>query len=176
MPAGDRANRQPVYGTPLTSSGVDRRNQLSGAELPRPADVADAAADSKRISHGNEISFGFLNAGSVGNKFTTICNEISSRNLDICLLNETWHSSNNDTALRRCVPVGFSLRRSAQVWQRRSEPWRRGCHCVEQTKVPGHKATTRTVNIRIDVFYDQWLSIFNCCGSQYLQTRFVSSY
>jgi hypothetical protein len=55
------------------------------------------------------IKFGLLNAQSVGNKFTAIHSEIIDRNIEACLLTETWHSTGNDTALRRCVPYGHAL-------------------------------------------------------------------
>ena len=59
--------------------------------------------------HDHLVSFGLLNARSVGNKYTAICSEIVERRLKICLLTETWHTSCTDTAIRRCVPSGFSL-------------------------------------------------------------------
>ena len=58
---------------------------------------------------GCSIKFGLLNAQSVGNKFTAIHGEIVDRNIEACLLTETWHSTGNDTALRRCVPAGYNL-------------------------------------------------------------------
>ena len=56
-----------------------------------------------------QISFGLLNSRSVGNKYSTIYSEILDRRLDACLLTETWHQSNQDTALKRCVPPGYNL-------------------------------------------------------------------
>ena len=56
-----------------------------------------------------QISFGLLNCRSVGNKYSTIYSEILDRKLDACLLTETWHQSNQDTALKRCVPPGYNL-------------------------------------------------------------------
>lgn len=55
------------------------------------------------------MKFGLLNAQSVGNKYTTVNGEIVDRKIDACLLTETWHSTGNDAALRRCVPPGYAL-------------------------------------------------------------------
>ena len=56
-----------------------------------------------------QLHFVLLNACSVGNKFSTICGEITDKQLHCCLLTETWHSANSDAALRGCVPLGFTL-------------------------------------------------------------------
>ena len=64
---------------------------------------------------GSSIKFGLLNAQSVGNKFTTIHGEIVDRNIEACLLTETWHSTGNDTALRRCIPAGYNLHEVARA-------------------------------------------------------------
>ena len=60
-------------------------------------------------SSDRTLAFGILNANSVGSKYVTICNEITDRKLDVCLLTETHHSSTRDTSLLRCVPANCVL-------------------------------------------------------------------
>ena len=131
LPANDRAakhsTREGIPETMTSSDGLTRLVRCANSEPEAPLPAATAARradimintvntsvspDSNLASENdvyNYVSFGFLNANSVGNKFTSICDEIFSRKLEICLLNETWHSVSNDTALRRCVPEGYSL-------------------------------------------------------------------
>jgi len=58
--------------------------------------------------NSNFISFGLLNAQSVGNKFGTIKTTITEADYDVLLLTETWHTASGDVALRRCIPDGYT--------------------------------------------------------------------
>ena len=53
------------------------------------------------------VKFGLLNAHSVGNSSTAIATTIDEGQFDVFLLTETWHTTSQDTALRRCVPSGY---------------------------------------------------------------------
>ena len=53
------------------------------------------------------VSFGLLNAQSIGNKSTAVVSIIEDSRLDVFLLTETWHTTPDDTALRRCIPAGY---------------------------------------------------------------------
>ena len=80
----------------------------------RSADCDDAqaaAADDRRRRRppSSSLKFGLLNAQSVGNKFTAICDEVDTSEYDVFLLTETWHTASTDTALARCAPPGFSI-------------------------------------------------------------------
>ena len=53
------------------------------------------------------VSFGLLNAQSITKKTTSISSVIVEDEFDVFLINETWHSSSDDVALRRCTPPGY---------------------------------------------------------------------
>ena len=80
----------------------------------RSADCDDAqaaAADDRRRRRppSSSLKFGLLNAQSVGNKFTAICDEVDTSEYVVFLLTETWHTASTDTALARCAPPDFSI-------------------------------------------------------------------
>ena len=52
-------------------------------------------------------SIGLLNAQSVSSKSIAIADTISTRQLDMLLLTETWHHATNVLPLRRCPPPGY---------------------------------------------------------------------
>ena len=54
------------------------------------------------------VKFGLLNAQSVGNSSTEISTTIVEGQYDVFLLTETWHTTSDDVALRRCVPAGYA--------------------------------------------------------------------
>jgi hypothetical protein len=54
------------------------------------------------------ISFGLLNAQSVNSKSTSVVSAITENDIDAFLVVETWHSTSDDVALRRCIPPGYS--------------------------------------------------------------------
>jgi hypothetical protein len=56
----------------------------------------------------DSVRFGLLNAHSIGGKFTSIASKIDEGKYDVFLLTETWHTTSEDTALRRCVPTGYA--------------------------------------------------------------------
>ena len=91
--------------TPLDSRGspVMTSHPDSGTGKQRISNVARTETEPEHPipSTCKQMSFGMLNAQSVGNKFQSICSEITDKCLDVCFLTETWHSSSNDTALRR---------------------------------------------------------------------------
>jgi len=71
--------------------------------------VNNPPADHKHaVRADRSFHCGLLNARSIGNKSTTINSTIVERKLDMLLLTESWHTSHDDIALRRCVPAGFT--------------------------------------------------------------------
>jgi len=69
---------------------------------------APTAHQHPRRSPGKSaVRFGLLNAKSAGNSFTAIATTIDEGHYDVFLLTETWHTSHEDVALRRCVPAGY---------------------------------------------------------------------
>ena len=60
------------------------------------------------------LKFGLLNARSIGNKSSTVADIITEGLHDVFLITETWHTSAEDTALRRCVPPGYMCLEAAR--------------------------------------------------------------
>ena len=87
----------------------DRETVQNGLINTNPGSAEVAPGDDRRRPSTDALLFGLLNAQSTGNKYAAICNSISERAIQICLLTETWHDTNRDTALKRCVPPGYSL-------------------------------------------------------------------
>jgi hypothetical protein len=83
--------------------------QSAGLTAAVTSSVQSTVGTQQRQRNIAAIKFGALNAQSVGNKFTAIHSEIIDRNIEVCLLTESWHSTGNDTALNRCVPPGYAL-------------------------------------------------------------------
>lgn len=54
------------------------------------------------------VKFGLLNAQSVGNSWSAIATTVNEGQYDVFLLTETWHTSHEDVALRRCAPPGYT--------------------------------------------------------------------
>ena len=84
----------------MRSTDYNRSTQIT-TEPP----VGPPAATSPKCKQF--ISFCMLNANSIGNKSTTVSTTIEENACDVFLLTETWHTTNEDTALRRCVPPGY---------------------------------------------------------------------
>ena len=61
----------------------------------------------RRTQGKSAVRFGLLNAQSVGNSSTAIATTVDEGHYDVFLLTETWHTSHEDAALRRCVPAGY---------------------------------------------------------------------
>lgn len=60
------------------------------------------------------LLIGSLNTRSVNNKSATINDIISSLNLDILAMQETWHENADSVALRRAAPPGYSFVEAAR--------------------------------------------------------------
>jgi len=67
-----------------------------------------------RRSTRSAVRFGLLNAQSVGNSSTAIATTVNEGHYDVFLLTETWHTSHEDVALRRCVPAGYTCQDAAR--------------------------------------------------------------
>ena len=80
-----------------------------GCPTSRSRSREDLDQKRKQQQCDRPVSFGLLNARSLGNKYMTICSEVIDKGLQVCFLTETWHTSSTDTAIGRCVPPGFSL-------------------------------------------------------------------
>ena len=95
-----------------SSANMACKNDSTRRSRPTSRSLSREDLDQKRKQQqqcDRSVSFGLLNARSVGNKYVTICSEIIDKGLQVCFLTETWHTSSTNTAIRRCVPYGFSL-------------------------------------------------------------------
>jgi len=70
--------------------------------------TADRLSSPQRKSSPTSFKFGLLNPRSVGNEYVNIASLITDQLYDVFLVTETWHTSMDDVALRRCVPDGFT--------------------------------------------------------------------
>ena len=77
----------------------------SSSSLSVPAPSALGGKSRHRLAHS--VSFGVLNAQSIGNESTVISSFIADSVLDVFLLTETRRSTSDDVALRRCTPPGY---------------------------------------------------------------------
>jgi len=79
-----------------------------------------------RTPSSTSVKFGLLNARSVGNKFENIASLIAEDSYDVFLVTETWHTTTDDVALRRCIRR-FLVRRSTAADEQHdnSQPRRR---------------------------------------------------
>lgn len=88
------------------------RTQPVSSSPIEPSRVPTAVPDSSAVKSLNKtidsVSFGLLNAQSLGNKFTAIAATVTEAAYDVLLLTETWHTASEDVALRRCLPDGYS--------------------------------------------------------------------
>ena len=112
-----RAVRKTIFRNRLWLPITKRRHTASCISPEGIPDVTSSDRVNKQKHNGggeSKLKFGLLNARSVGNKYATICGEIVDNAIGACLLTETWHSTANDTALRRCVPPGHALYESAR--------------------------------------------------------------
>ena len=53
------------------------------------------------------LSFGCVNACSVGNKAKTLCRTIVDEQLDVFVITETWHERCGSSELRPVTPLGY---------------------------------------------------------------------
>ena len=112
-----RAVRKTIFRNRLWLPITKRRHTASCISPEGISDVTSSDRVNKQKHNGggeSKLKFGLLNARSVGNKYATICGEIVDNAIGACLLTETWHSTANDTALRRCVPPRHALYESAR--------------------------------------------------------------
>ena len=57
----------------------------------------------------NRLSFGLLNANSVTDRSTAISDVITTEQLDVMAITETWHRASTDVSLKRCAPTGYAI-------------------------------------------------------------------
>ena len=62
----------------------------------------------QRLLTPSAVKLGLLNAQSVGNSSEAIATIVNEGEYDVFMLTETWHSTHEDVALRRCIPPGFT--------------------------------------------------------------------
>ena len=68
------------------------------------SDLADLTSSSE--SH---VKFGLLNARSVKNKVVNICDSISSKNISVCAITETWMNADDDAILKEFFDMGYNI-------------------------------------------------------------------
>jgi len=87
--------------------------------LPGPSNNVAAENSGELKSSGSsqahDLLIGTLNIRSINNKSATVTNIISSFQLDILSLQETWHENTDSLSLRRAVPAGYSVVEAAKV-------------------------------------------------------------
>lgn len=97
LPPGGQHDTDDKHQTSSGCSAVECKHQQQSADhgtLPPPQDLTKV---------------GLLNAQSVGNKYATICDRISSDRLHLRAVVETWHDSADDPNLIACAPPGYLL-------------------------------------------------------------------
>ena len=55
------------------------------------------------------MAIGWLNACSVRNKVDAISDTITDKRLDVLAIQETWHTTSDDTCLRLVTPAGYAI-------------------------------------------------------------------
>ena len=55
------------------------------------------------------LSFGMLNARSVKNKTTPLCEYIGDNRIDVVAITETWLSGNDQMVIGNLCPPGYSI-------------------------------------------------------------------
>ena len=60
-------------------------------------------------SNTNIINIGLLNARSLRNKVVDITDSLTSKNISICAITETWLSATDDVVLREYNEMGYDL-------------------------------------------------------------------
>ena len=61
------------------------------------------------ISTSHGLSIGSLNVRSIGKKVAAVCDILASSNLDVLVLQETWHEYADLVSLRRAAPPAYSV-------------------------------------------------------------------
>jgi len=99
---------QPVYERKQNWWKTRRTTVRRNTTVDNDGVSAPTARRYPRRSPGKSaVRFGLLNAQSVGNSSTSIATTVDESHYDVFLLTETWHTSHEDVALRRCVPAGY---------------------------------------------------------------------
>jgi exonuclease III len=60
------------------------------------------------------LNIATLNVRSINNKSACVTDFISSRNIDVLALQETWHENSESLTLLRAVPAGYSIVEAAR--------------------------------------------------------------
>ena len=61
------------------------------------------------ISTSHGLSIGSLNVHSIGKQVAAVCDILALSNLDVLVLQATWHENADSVSLRRAAPPGYSV-------------------------------------------------------------------
>jgi len=88
---------------PARQRAHSQRHLVRGPRRPFCTKSADAGQE----IDVDGLTFGCVNARSVGNKAAVLSRSIVDEHLDILVITETWHENSESSALKRVTPPGF---------------------------------------------------------------------
>ena len=106
-----RPTRKLLFRLQLWLPASDRRVRTSASYLGR-VDLLSSSPSPSVCAHKcptecKQIKFAELNVHSLGNKFSAVRDIILDNELDILVVCESWHVSQDDILLRRSTPPGY---------------------------------------------------------------------
>jgi len=112
-------------------------------------DQGDTAAhrSADRSTDSCSMAIGWLNARSVRNKVDAVSDIITDRRLDALAIQETWHTTNNDTCLRLVTPAGYAIVDAART----TGPLRWSCSRVPTASEVYADVNAGLQDVRVDM-------------------------
>ena len=173
-----RPKRDRVGGT------VGGQHTTVNTDLDHPTAGPSIAPEKRNINKpGHQLlNVAFLNVGSCRNKSAILTDLIKRKKPDLFILNETWHESTDDVALRRIMPPGYRCMEAARCKQsaddveqgtigQENKTWRRGCgDSFGQIMCKNNKIFIKANNFRDSRFKFFFLPTELCCCN-YIQAR-----
>ena len=96
-----RSVRKAIFSLRLWLPARQRAHSRSTTVDPGTSDV------NRNNARADDLTFGCINAQSVGNKSATLCRAIADDHLDVLVVTETWHEDSESASLKRTVPPGY---------------------------------------------------------------------